>query len=119
MTPDEVLASFISQFYDDKPAPRIVLVSHAIDDAELMAAALSSRAENRVEVHQPQRGERKALVEYAQRNAKEALARRLADTASQGKLLVALGQSFGLPAPPRRIEVYDNSHIMGTNAVGA
>ncbi|WP_419951551.1 excinuclease ABC subunit UvrC [Methylobacterium sp.] len=118
MTPDEVLASFISQFYDDKPAPRIVLVSHAIDDAELMAAALSSRAENRVEVHQPQRGERKALVEYAQRNAKEALARRLADTASQGKLLVALGQSFGLPAPPRRIEVYDNSHIMGTNAVG-
>ena len=118
MTPDEVLASFISQFYDDKPAPRIVLVSHAIEDAELMAAALSSRAENRVEVHQPQRGERKALVEYAQRNAKEALARRLADTASQGKLLVALGQSFGLPAPPRRIEVYDNSHIMGTNAVG-
>ncbi|MHC2088067.1 excinuclease ABC subunit UvrC [Methylobacterium sp. CM6244] len=118
MMPDEVLASFISQFYDDKPAPRIVLVSHAIEDAELMAAALSSRAENRVEVHQPQRGERKALVEYAQRNAKEALARRLADTASQGKLLVALGQSFGLPAPPRRIEVYDNSHIMGTNAVG-
>ncbi|WP_018044660.1 excinuclease ABC subunit UvrC [Methylobacterium sp. 88A] len=118
MTPDEVLASFISQFYDDKPAPRIVLVSHAIEDAELMAAALSSRAENRVEVHQPQRGERKALVEYAQRNAKEALARRLADTASQGKLLVALGQSFGLPAAPRRIEVYDNSHIMGTNAVG-
>ncbi|GJE16886.1 excinuclease ABC subunit UvrC [Methylobacterium marchantiae] len=118
MTPDEVLGSFIGQFYDDKPAPRIVLVSHAIEDAELVAAALSSRAENRVEVHQPQRGERKALVEYAQRNAKEALARRLADTASQAKLLVALGQSFGLPSAPRRIEVYDNSHIMGTNAVG-
>jgi excinuclease ABC subunit C len=118
MTPDEVLASFIGQFYDDKPAPRIVLVSHAIEDAELLAAALSSRTEYRVDIHQPQRGERKNLVEYAQRNAKEALGRRLADTASQGKLLTALGQSFGLPAAPRRIEVYDNSHIMGTNAVG-
>ncbi|POR39963.1 excinuclease ABC subunit UvrC [Methylobacterium sp. V23] len=118
MTPDEVLASFIGQFYDDKPAPRSVLVSHAIEDAELLAAALSSRTEYRVEIHQPQRGERKNLVEYAQRNAKEALGRRLADTASQGKLLVALGQSFGLSGTPRRIEVYDNSHIMGTNAVG-
>ncbi|HEX8416568.1 MAG TPA: excinuclease ABC subunit UvrC [Methylobacterium sp.] len=118
MTPDEVLASFIGQFYDDKPAPRIVLVSHVIEDAELLAAALSSRTENRVEIHKPQRGERKNLVEYAQRNAREALARRLADTASQGKLLAALGQSFGLAAAPRRIEVYDNSHIMGTNAVG-
>ncbi|MCE4222610.1 excinuclease ABC subunit UvrC [Methylobacterium sp. C25] len=119
MSPDEVLASFISQFYDDKPAPRAVLVSHAIEDAELVAAALSSRVEYRVEIHQPQRGERKALVEYAQRNAKEALGRRLADTASQGKLLAALGQAFGLATPPRRIEVYDNSHISGTNAVGA
>ncbi len=118
MTPDEVLASFIGQFYDDKPAPRLVLVSHAIEDVELLAAALSSRTDYRVDIHQPQRGERKNLVEYAQRNAKEALGRRLADTASQGKLLVALGQSFGLPSAPRRIEVYDNSHIMGTNAVG-
>ncbi|GJD97080.1 excinuclease ABC subunit UvrC [Methylobacterium iners] len=118
MSADEVLASFISQFYDDKPAPRIVLVSHPIEDAELVAAALSSRVEHRVEIHQPQRGERRNLVEYAQRNAKEALARRLADTASQGKLLVALGQSVGLTAAPRRVEVYDNSHIMGTNAVG-
>ncbi|KQT08670.1 excinuclease ABC subunit C [Methylobacterium sp. Leaf399] len=118
MTPDEVLASFIGQFYDDKPAPRIVLVSHPIEDAELLGAALSSRTEHRVEIHMPQRGERKNLVLYAQRNAKEALARRLADTASQGKLLVALGQSFGLASSPRRVEVYDNSHIMGTNAVG-
>ncbi|MCJ2083737.1 excinuclease ABC subunit UvrC [Methylobacterium sp. J-090] len=118
MTADEVLASFMGQFYDDKPAPRLVLVSHVIEDAELLAAALSSRTEYRVDIHLPQRGERKNLVEYAQRNAKEALGRRLADTASQGKLLVALGQSFGLPAAPRRIEVYDNSHIMGTNAVG-
>ncbi|MCJ2034747.1 excinuclease ABC subunit UvrC [Methylobacterium sp. J-068] len=118
MTADEVLASFMGQFYDDKPAPRLVLVSHVIEDAELLAAALSSRTEYRVDIHQPQRGERKNLVEYAQRNAKEALGRRLADTASQGKLLVALGQSFGLASAPRRIEVYDNSHIMGTNAVG-
>ncbi|GJE57578.1 MULTISPECIES: excinuclease ABC subunit UvrC [Methylobacterium] len=119
MSADEVLASFIGQFYDDKPAPRVVLTSHAVEEAELVAAALSSRVEYRVDIHQPQRGERKALVDYAQRNAKEALGRRLADTASQGKLLVALGQAFGLDKPPRRIEVYDNSHISGTNAVGA
>jgi excinuclease ABC subunit C len=118
MSADEVLASFISQFYDDKPAPRLVLVSHTIEDAELVAAALSSRVEHRVEIHRPQRGERKNLVDYAQRNAKEALGRRLADTASQGKLLTALGQAFGLDKPPRRVEVYDNSHISGTAAVG-
>ncbi len=118
MTPEEVLGSFIGQFYDDKPAPRTILTSHAVEDAELVAAALSSRVEHRVEIHWPRRGERKNLVDYARRNAKEALARRLADTASQGKLLTALGQAFGLERAPRRIEVYDNSHIMGTNAVG-
>lgn len=118
MTPEEVLGSFIGQFYDDKPAPRTVLTSHAVEDAELVAAALSSRVEHRVEIHWPRRGERRNLVDYAQRNAKEALARRLADTASQGKLLAALGQAFGLERAPRRIEVYDNSHISGTNAVG-
>ncbi|MFH6784332.1 MULTISPECIES: excinuclease ABC subunit UvrC [Methylobacterium] len=119
MSPSEVLASFLAQFYDDKPAPRLVLVSHEIEDAELLAAALSTRSENRVEIHCPKRAERKNLVDYAARNAREALARRLADTASQGKLLAALGTSFGLGSAPRRIEVYDNSHIMGTNAVGA
>ncbi len=118
MSADEVLGSFIGQFYDDKPAPRTVLTSHPVEDAELVAAALSSRVEHRVEIHHPRRGERKNLVDYAQRNAREALARRLADTASQGKLLGALGQAFGLAQAPRRIEVYDNSHIMGTNAVG-
>ncbi len=118
MTADEVLGSFIGQFYDDKPAPRVVLTSHAVEDAELVGAALSSRVEYRVEIHRPMRGERKNLVDYAQRNAKEALARRLADTASQGKLLTALGQALGLAKPPKRVEVYDNSHIMGTNAVG-
>ncbi len=119
MSPAEVLASFLAQFYDDKPAPRLVLTSHEIEDAELLAAALSTKGENRVEIHCPKRAERKNLVDYAARNAREALARRLADTASQGKLLAALGTSFNLAAAPRRIEVYDNSHIMGTNAVGA
>ncbi|GJE37253.1 excinuclease ABC subunit UvrC [Methylobacterium persicinum] len=118
MSADEVLGSFIGQFYDDKPAPRVVLTSHPIEDAELVAAALSSRVDYRVEIHRPARGERRNLVDYAQRNAKEALARRLADTASQGKLLTALGQALGLDRTPRRVEVYDNSHIMGTNAVG-
>ncbi|MGO4571357.1 excinuclease ABC subunit UvrC [Microvirga sp. 2TAF3] len=119
MSPEEVLSSFVAQFYDDKPAPRLILLSHEIEDSELMAAALSTRAEARVEIHAPQRGERRQLIDYVQRNAKEALGRRLADTASQQKLLVSLGQAFGLPKAPRRVEVYDNSHIMGTNAVGA
>ncbi len=119
MSKEEVLASFVAQFYDDKPAPRLVLLSHEIDDAELIGAALSTRAEARVEIHAPQRGERRQLIEYALRNAREALGRRLADTASQAKLLVSLGQAFGLKRTPRRVEVYDNSHIMGTNAVGA
>jgi excinuclease ABC subunit C len=119
MEPKEVLASFLAQFYDDKPAPRLILLSHEIEDAELTAAALSTRAETRVEIHAPQRGERRQLIDYVLRNAREALGRRLADTASQAKLLVALAQAFGLQKTPRRVEVYDNSHIMGTNAVGA
>ncbi|HEV2565157.1 MAG TPA: excinuclease ABC subunit UvrC [Microvirga sp.] len=119
MSREEVLSSFMAQFYDDKPAPRLILLSHEIEDAELMAAALSTRTETRVEIHAPQRGERRQLIEYALRNAREALGRRLADTSSQQKLLVSLGQAFGLSKPPKRVEVYDNSHIMGTNAVGA
>jgi excinuclease ABC subunit C len=119
MSREEVLGSFVAQFYDDKPAPRLILLSHEVEDAELMAAALSTKTENRVEIHAPQRGERRQLIEYVLRNAREALARRLADTSSQQKLLVSLGQAFGLPKVPKRVEVYDNSHIMGTNAVGA
>jgi excinuclease ABC subunit C len=119
MSKEEVLGSFVAQFYDDKPAPKIVLLSHDIDDAELLAAALSTRTEARVEIHAPKRGERRQLIDYALRNAKEALGRRLADTASQQKLLISLGQAFGMERSPRRVEVYDNSHIMGTNAVGA
>jgi excinuclease ABC subunit C len=119
MSREEVLGSFLAQFYDDKPAPRLILLSHEIEDVELTAAALSTRAEARVEIHAPQRGERRQLIDYVLRNAREALGRRLADTSSQQKLLVSLGQAFGLPRVPRRVEVYDNSHIMGTNAVGA
>ncbi|NBJ13284.1 excinuclease ABC subunit UvrC [Microvirga arsenatis] len=119
MSPDEVLGAFLAQFYDDKPAPRLILLSHEIEDAELMAAALSTRTETKVEIHAPQRGERRQLIDYALRNAREALGRRLADTSSQQKLLVSLAQAFGLPKVPKRVEVYDNSHIMGTNAVGA
>ncbi|WP_438646682.1 excinuclease ABC subunit UvrC [Salinarimonas soli] len=116
---DEVLAAFIVQFYADKPAPRLVLLSHTIEEPDLVADALSSRVEHRVEVVTPKRGERRQVVEGALRNAREALGRRLADTASQQKLLASVGQALGLEQAPRRIEVYDNSHIMGTNAVGA
>ncbi len=114
----EVLASVIAQFYDDKPAPKLVLVSHEIDDIEVLAAALSARMGHKVEVAAPRRGEKRDLVDMALKNAREALARKLADTTAQTKLLAALGAAFGLETPPRRVEVYDNSHIMGTNAVG-
>jgi excinuclease ABC subunit C len=118
-TPEEVLASFLAQFYDDKPPPRLVLLSHAIEEAELMANALSVKAGFRVEVATPRRGEKKELIAHALTNAREALGRKLADTATQGRLLAGLVTTLGLPHPPQRIEVYDNSHIQGTNAVGA
>ena len=114
----EVLGAFVAQFYAERPAPRLVLLSHPIEDREVLEAALGERAGTRVEVAVPARGERRALVAHAARNAREALSRRLQETASQTRLLDALGQAFGLGSPPRRIEVYDNSHIMGTNAVG-
>ena len=115
----EVLGAFLTQFYDDKPAPRLVLLSHDVDDAPLIGSALTARAGFKVEVAVPRRGEKRDLVDHAVTNAREALGRRLADTSSQVKLLGAIGQAFGLETPPRRVEVYDNSHIMGTNAVGA
>jgi excinuclease ABC subunit C len=117
--PGEVLSAFIAQFYDDKPPPRLVLVSDDFEDRELLAEALCTKAGRKVEVSVPQRGERKELVAHALANAREALARKLADTSSQQKLLTALAETFSLPRAPRRIEVYDNSHIAGTNAVGA
>src|SRR5450631_129762 len=115
----EVLSAFLAQFYDDKPPPRLVLVSHAFEERALLAAALTTKSGRKVEVSVPQRGERKELVQHALTNAREALARKLADTSSQQKLLSALTETFALPRTPRRIEVYDNSHIGGSNAVGA
>jgi len=115
----EVLGAFLAQFYDDKPAPRLILVSHAFPECELLAQALSTKSGHKIEVTHPTRGEKKELIDHALANAREALGRKLADTSSQRKLLAALGECFGLARPPRRIEVYDNSHIQGTNAVGA
>jgi excinuclease ABC subunit C len=117
--PGEVLGAFLAQFYDDKPTPRLVLISHPIEEQDLLAQALSAKSNHKVEVLNPRRGERKVLVDHALANAREALGRKLADTSSQRKLLAALAECFGLPRVPRRIEVYDNSHIQGTNAVGA
>ncbi len=117
--PEEVLGAFLAQFYDDKPPPRLILVSHDFDERALLAEALTAKSGRKVEVSAPQRGERKELVQHALANAREALARKLADTSSQQKLLGALKETFSLPRPPGRIEVYDNSHIGGTNAVGA
>ncbi|KQU91312.1 excinuclease ABC subunit C [Mesorhizobium sp. Root102] len=115
----EVLGSFLAQFYDDKPTPRTVLLSHGVEDQELLAEALSTRAGRKVAISVPQRGEKKDLIDNALQNAREALGRRLAETSTQGRLLAGFAETFGLPKPPVRIEVYDNSHIMGTNAVGA
>jgi excinuclease ABC subunit C len=117
--PAEVLGAFLAQFYDDKPPPRLILVSHDFDERALLAEALTAKSGRKVEVTAPQRGERKELVQHALANAREALARKLADTSSQQKLLGALKEIFSLPRLPGRIEVYDNSHIGGTNAVGA
>ena len=115
----EVLGAFLAQFYDDKPPPRCVFVSHDIPDRALLADALTVKSGRKVEVATPRRGEKKDLVDHAMANAREALGRKLADTASQQRLLAALADTFGLVRPPRRIEVYDNSHIQGSNAVGA
>jgi len=117
--PGEILGAFLAQFYDDKPCPRLILISHDIEDRELLAEALSTKSRRRIEVTVPQRGEKKDLVEHARANAREALGRKLSETSSQQKLLRELAETFGLPRVPRRIEVYDNSHIQGANAVGA
>ena len=117
--PGEVLSAFLAQFYDDKPPPRLILISHAIEDQALLAEALATKSGHKVEISLPQRGEKKDLMAHALANAREALGRKLAETSSQQKLLDQLAETFALPRPPRRIEVYDNSHIQGTNAVGA
>ena len=115
----DVLSAFVAQFYDDKPCPRTVLVSEDLPERTLLAEALSAKSGHAVEINRPKRGEKRDVIDHALANAREALGRKLAETSSQQTLLKALAESFGLPAPPRRIEVYDNSHIQGTNAVGA
>src|SRR5450432_2807672 len=114
--PGEVLGAFLAQFYDDKPCPRLILLSDDIEDRDLLAEALTIKSDHRIEISVPRRGEKRDLIEHALANAREALGRKLAEAASQQRLLAALADSFGLAKPPRRIEVYDNSHIQGTNA---
>ncbi|MES2333757.1 MAG: excinuclease ABC subunit UvrC [Pseudomonadota bacterium] len=114
----EIMEAFLTQFYDDKDPPRLVLLSHPVDNPDLVTEALTARANRKVELAVPQRGEKAELVENATRNARESLARRMAESTTQNKLLTGLAEAFDLDAPPQRIEVYDNSHIQGTNAVG-
>jgi excinuclease ABC subunit C len=116
---EEVLSSFLTQFYEEVPPPKRVLVDRELKEVDLIGEALCERAGYKVEISQPQRGARRKLIEQAKRNAEEALDRRMAETTTQGKLLRELAEVFELPEPPKRIEVYDNSHIMGTNATGA
>ena len=117
--PDEVLAAFLAQFYDDKPAPGLILLSHELEEAELLGEALSLKADRKVQLLTPQRGEKRKLVERTATNAREALARRLSESATQTQLLKGVQRIFKLDDIPQRIEVYDNSHIQGTNALGA
>ena len=116
--PAEVMSAFLGQFYDDKPIPRLILVSADPNDRELLEEAFGMKAGRKVEIARPQRGEKRGLVDHALTNAREALGRKMAESSAQSKLLAGVCEAFGLEAPPERIEVYDNSHIMGTNAVG-
>ncbi|MGB1024128.1 MAG: excinuclease ABC subunit UvrC [Paracoccaceae bacterium] len=118
-SPDEVMEAFLGQFYDNKEPPRQVILSHGLEEAELMEAALGQKRGGKVEILVPKRGEKAELVEGALRNARESLARRMAESATQAKLLRGLADAFGLDGAPARIEVYDNSHIQGAHAVGA
>jgi excinuclease ABC subunit C len=115
----EVMASFLVQFYEDMPPPRRILLDRELADRALLEEALSERSGHKVGIEQPQRGARRKLLDQARRNAEEALDRRLAETTTQGKILRELADTFELADVPKRIEVYDNSHIMGTDATGA
>ncbi|NEK14220.1 excinuclease ABC subunit UvrC [Rhizobium leguminosarum] len=114
----EVLNSFLAQFYDDKPVPKQIMLSQTVEELELLASALSEKAGHKVSILVPQRGEKRDLVDHVVGNAREAHGRKLAETASQSRLLEGFKETFGLAYAPQRIEIYDNSHIMGTNAVG-
>ena len=116
---DEVFTSFLAQFYEDAPPAKSIFLDRQLGEADLLAQALSERAERKIEISVPQRGDRVRLVKQATRNAEEALDRKLAESTTQGKLLQEVADLFELPEAPRRIEVYDNSHIQGTNALGA
>ncbi len=118
VSPAEVMEAFLGQFYDNKEPPRQLILSDGIENADLMQEALSEKAGRKVEILVPQRGEKQELVAGALRNARESLARRMSESATQAKLLRGVAEAFDLDAPPARIEVYDNSHIQGTNAVG-
>ncbi len=115
----EVMEAFLGQFYDNKEPPRQLILSDEIENCDLMEQALSEKAGRKVEILVPQRGEKTELVAGAVRNARESLARRMAESATQAKLLRGVADAFGLEGPPQRIEVYDNSHIQGSHAVGA
>jgi len=115
----DVLASFIAQFYDDKPVPRLVLLERDVPERALMAEALSTRSGHKVSIAVPRRGEKRELALQALDNAHEALGRKLAEASSHSRLMEGIARVFALERPPRRIEVYDNSHIQGSNAVGA
>ena len=119
LEPAEVLQAFVPQFYEDKLPPATILISHELEEQALIAEALSIKNDRRITLLMPQRGDKKRLIDMALNNAREAMGRRLAETATQAKLLDGVAQLFGLSAPPQRIEVYDNSHISGTNAIGA
>ena len=114
----DIIDAFLGQFYEDKPIPRLILLSHAAPNADLLAEAFALQSGRKVELAVPQRGEKRRLVEHALTNAREALGRKLAESSAQSKILAAVAEAFGLDGAPERIEVYDNSHIMGTNAVG-
>jgi excinuclease ABC subunit C len=114
----DVMGAFLGQFYDDKPIPRLILTNLEPADCELLTEAFGMKAGRKVEINRPKRGEKAQLVEHALTNAREALGRKMAESSAQSKLLAGVCEAFGLEAPPERIEVYDNAHIMGTNAVG-
>ncbi len=117
-TDGDILDAFLGQFYEDKPVPRLILVSHEVPNRALLAEAFAIKAGRKVELSRPQRGERRKLVEHALLNAREALGRKMAESSAQGRLLAGVCETFGLEASPERIEVYDNSHVSGTNQVG-
>ncbi|MDZ4371246.1 MAG: excinuclease ABC subunit UvrC [Phenylobacterium sp.] len=114
----DIMAAFLGQFYDDKPIPKLILVNVEPAERDLLCEAFTQKSGRRVDIARPQRGEKRQLVDHAVINAREALGRKMSESSAQSKLLAGVAQAFGLESPPERIEVYDNSHIMGTNAVG-